>query len=502
MPAASSVLAAPEREFFARVAEVTYMNPFAPERMRILARLIGRAAARPGEAAVNALLPEMNSRIARLDAHGVATLERFHAEDRPLMRSVFLYQIYHRYLADFDRVTEEQLHGRNAAVPFAARMIADLAHRGFSDADALHYLASFFALRRAFYFIVKSLIGESASMQQLRFALWNNIFTNDLRAFDRALWARMEDFSTLLLGETGTGKGSAAAAMGRSGYIPFDRAQGRFVASFTETFIATNLSQFPETLIESELFGHRKGAFTGAVDNHRGLFARCSRYGALFLDEIGEISVPVQIKLLQVLQERTFVPVGSHEAQRFAGRVIAATNKPIAQLRVSGRFRDDFFYRLCSDVITLPTLRERLEEDSGELERLVKSQLARLTGEADPGDLELVLHTFKRLPRHYSWPGNVRELEQAVRRVLLTHHYSGDAGAALATSPAHVLAAEMHEGSLDARSLLGRYCRLLYEQLGTIEAVARRSGLDRRTVKKYIIAEEVAHAKDEAARAP
>jgi transcriptional regulator with GAF, ATPase, and Fis domain len=103
--------------------------------------------------------------------------------------------------------------------------------------------------------------------------------------------------------------------------------------SFTRGFVPLNLSQYPETLIESELFGHKKGAFTGAVEAHEGVFSRCSPHGEIFLDEIGDVSTHLQIKLLQVLQERTFSPVGSHEKLRFRGRVIAATNQSLDALR-------------------------------------------------------------------------------------------------------------------------------------------------------------------------
>jgi transcriptional regulator with PAS, ATPase and Fis domain len=251
-------------------------------------------------------------------------------------------------------------------------------------------------------------------------------------------------------------------------------------------FVALNLSQFAETLIESELFGHRKGAFTGAVDHHEGVFARCSPHGAIFLDEIGDVSVPVQIKLLQVLQERTFSPVGGHERQRFRGRVIGATNKPLDALRRSRSFRDDFFYRLCSDVVTVPPLRQRIEEDPAELDDLVVLIVRRLTGEASPAVMDGIMAVLRASPAmRYSWPGNVRELEQAVRRIVLTRQYAGD-DRRLPMDLAGRLQAGVADGSLDAETLLAAYCRMLYERHRTYEEVARRTRLDRRTVKSYI----------------
>jgi len=371
-------------------------------------------------------------------------------------------------------------------VPFAKQLITQLLSRGFSEEESVRYFALFYQIMRAFYFISRALVGDSPSMKQLRLALWNNVFTYDVGLYDQHLWDRMEDFSTLLLGETGTGKGSAAAAIGRSGFIPFDNKKGRFTHNFMETFITINLSQYPETLIESELFGHCKGAFTGAIEDHKGLFERCSPYGALFLDEIGDITIPIQIKLLQVLQERTFIPVGSHSLKRFEGRVIAATNRSIEEIRRQGNFRDDFFYRLCSDVIAVPTLRQRIEESPSELEQMVNLLVTRMTGEDSSNLTDMILEALKRdLPPGYQWPGNVRELEQAIRRILLTQHYDGDV-AVTRPNVEEEFMGKIYAGSLKANELLNNYCNLLYKRFGTYQEVARRTGLDPRTVKKYL----------------
>ena len=289
----------------------------------------------------------------------------------------------------------------------------------------------------------------------------------------------------MLLGQTGTGKGLAASAIGRSGFIPFNEKKQSFEESFAKTFISINLSQFSEQLIESELFGHKKGSFTGAIESHSGIFTRCSPFGAIFIDEIGEVSIPIQIKLLQVLQERVFTPVGSHHTEKFRGRVIAATNQPLTALRSDGRFREDFYYRLCSDVIEVPSLYQRVKENPEEITLLLSFIVERIVGRKSPELVQEIGHTIEeKQPVNYSWPGNIRELEQCVRQILLNGVYKWQ----LTDSPEHGgLGAEVNHGNLSASELLGVYCRNLYNKLGTYEAVAKLSNLDRLTVKKYIV---------------
>ena len=484
---AGARLKASEREFFAALERVIYSNPFSDERAQLIRRLV------PGATSEELVLDQEALRRMvepRLRPYTDANeLQRLHAEDRRHVQIAFLYVCYHHHLPQIDDLIAREVARQEtpSTERIARSVMVELAQCGIDEDAASRYFAYFYQLRRAFHFIVRSLTGESEPMRQLRRALWDNVFTHDMLVYHESLSNQMEDFSTLLLGETGTGKGEAAAAIGRSGFIPYQRDKRRFADSFRDSFIAINLSQFPETLIESELFGHKKGSFTGAIDHHAGVFERCNAHGALFLDEIGEASAPVQIKLLRVLQDRTFTPLGSHEAQRFAGRVIAATNQPWAKLRAEGRFRDDFYYRLCSDVIQMPTLRERVAESPRELENLVRVVVTRIAGEQQDALVSIALEALHRdLPRDYAWPGNVRELEQAVRRILLTGRYTSDLGVAAANREQQ-FSDLVRTGQLSAKDLLGRYCAMLYRQLGSYAEVAARTGLDRRTARKYIV---------------
>jgi hypothetical protein len=478
---------AEDRAFFTKVKQAAFSNPFGEERKTIDLELTAMTAGTPNEEILATLMAKVEERIRTVLQKKKSGISGLSGEKTLLLQYGLLFSLFHTYCDSFDRLIEEQIRcgAKPCRVAFANTALQAFSDFGFTRTEALRYFALFFQMRRAFYFI-NGIAGQSRCIRDLRSSLWDNIFTRDIALYDHYLWDRMEDFSTMLLGETGTGKGLAAAAIGRSGFIPYNEKTGTFSESFTQAFISINLSQYPEQLIESELFGHRKGAFTGAVDTHEGILSRCSAHGAIFLDEIGDVDIPVQVKLLQVLQERHFSSVGSHQSERFQGRVIAATNKDINNLREQGEFREDFYYRLCSDIIEVPPLRRRLTEDPGEIDEILPFIVKRILGQAAADIVQKVkdfLHNYQ--PKDYAWPGNVRELEQCVRRILLKNCYDWPQRDLLNNAVSR-FAKGVDSGSMTAQELLSDYCRILYSRYGTYEAVAKVTQLDRRTVKKHI----------------
>ncbi|WP_035277511.1 sigma 54-interacting transcriptional regulator [Desulforegula conservatrix] len=474
-----------ERKYFEMIWTAGMTNPFSDERKKIDFAIAGAFPDVSHQEMIARLVGELAERLDKLEKEGRGHIRSYEGEDRRLLHTAFLFELFYRFRKRIDSMIQDQIKAGNkpVKVSFAAEAMELMAKRGIERGNLFEMA---FQLRRAYFFIDRALVGRSPSMKLLRKSLWNNVFTHKLHLYDKYLWNRMEDFSTILLGETGTGKGTAAMAIGRSGFIPFDAENARFVNSFTDTFTSLNLSQFPETIIESELFGHKKGSFTGAVEDYKGFLARCSPYGAIFLDEIGDVSAHVQIKLLNVLQEREFYPVGSHESIRFHGRVIAATNRSLEKLRESG-FREDFYYRLCSDQITMPALRERIRENPSELDDLLSHTINRLVGSPSPELFEMSKNVIMdRLGPNYSWPGNVRELEQCVRRIILTSSYEGHKPSGGPESTVSILKRGVEEGTLTATDLLSGYCAGLYEVSRTYGDVARKTGLDWRTVKKYV----------------
>ncbi|HEX6626097.1 MAG TPA: sigma-54 dependent transcriptional regulator [Pyrinomonadaceae bacterium] len=205
--------------------------------------------------------------------------------------------------------------------------------------------------------------------------------------------------TVLITGESGTGKEMVARAI-------HDRSPRT-----DKPFMPINCGAFTETLLESELFGYVRGAFTGATANRKGLF-EASDKGTIFLDEIGEMSPTMQVKLLRVLQERKVRPVGAHEETAVDARVIAATNRDLAQMVKQGAFREDLYYRISVIPIELPPLREKREDIADLVSHFVEKYCAQ-TGRA-----LRVSERAMELLEGYAWPGNVRELEHTIERAV------------------------------------------------------------------------------------
>ena len=231
---------------------------------------------------------------------------------------------------------------------------------------------------------VKNIIGRSDKMQ----AVYQMIETV----------AEVQS-TVLVTGESGTGKELVARAIHDLSL----RAE--------KPFISINCGAFTETLLESELFGYVKGSFTGANTNRKGLFEAADK-GTIFLDEIGEMSSAMQVKLLRVLQERKVRPVGAHEEFAFDARIIAATNRNLKQMADDGTFREDLFYRISVIPISLPSLRERSEDIAELTEHFIKKFCDQTGREVSISEKAL------QLLENYAWHGNVRELEHTIERAV------------------------------------------------------------------------------------
>jgi two-component system NtrC family response regulator len=215
---------------------------------------------------------------------------------------------------------------------------------------------------------------------------------------ETALRVASSEATVLITGESGTGK----EVLARLVHQHSPRREGPMVA--------VNCTAIPDTLIESELFGHVKGAFTGAISNRKGRFQTASQ-GTLFLDEIGELKMDMQAKLLRAIQEREVMPVGSDRTEKADVRIIAATNKDLSEEVARGNFREDLFYRLSVIPLHLPPLRERREDIPALANHFLKKLAApRSVKFSDKAML---------LMKTYDWPGNIRELQNSVERSLI-----------------------------------------------------------------------------------
>jgi DNA-binding NtrC family response regulator len=293
------------------------------------------------------------------------------------------------------------------------------------------------------------------------------------------------DYTVLIEGESGTGKELIARAV--------------HAASDYGPFVPVNCAAIPDTLIESELFGHSRGAFSGATRDREGRFSAADG-GTLFLDEIGEMSPAAQAKLLRVLEDGEFAPVGETTLRHVDVRIVTATNRDLGAMAEHGRFRPDLFYRLHQVPIRLPSLRERVE-DIPQLAEHFLLRAARRLGRAIDGFSPAAM---RRLCE-YQWPGNVRELENAIERAALLHTGAGSIGIADLPQPIlgvvaraepaspdkRAMLVDLPDAGLDLRELLVRVELQLIEQAlarcnGNKSRAARLLGLNRTTLTEKL----------------
>jgi len=295
----------------------------------------------------------------------------------------------------------------------------------------------------------RNIIGHSRAMQEV---------------FDLIAQVAETKTNVLVAGESGTGKELVARAI----HEQSDRA--------SENFVAINCGAIPENLLESELFGHVKGAFTGAVQNKEGLFETATG-GTLFLDEIGELSQPLQVKLLRALQEKSIRRVGDTVDREIDARIVSATNRRLEEEVAEGRFREDVYYRLNVIQLTLPPLRERKEDIPLLAQHFIRRFAVELGKEVEGMDAE----AFDQLDA-YGFPGNVRELENLIERAVALARGPVIGPDLLPptvkSAPAQAATPRISQEGVDLESLVADYERSLLE-----EALVQSGGVKKQAAR-------------------
>ena len=481
------------------ISEINYINPFTTARVELEKKILKLDFVFQGKVWNNTL--SSDSRINQKRIASI-TFELLKIIDNRLKQGIYpeeqefeiyegfiVYYLFEKYRDEFTKIVDYESRDFSFYRHFSEDVDFFLHLPGKrqlpSNYNAPHLFSMFFQLYRAFYFIFKFLIGSSPVAAKLRADIWESLFTYNIKRYKRSLYSNMQDISTLITGPSGSGKEVVARAISYCAYIPFSKSKMSFAVNFEQQYSPLHLAAMSSNLIESELFGHKKGAFTGAVQDRAGHLEQISKYGTVFLDEIGEISPDIQVKLLRVLQYRIFQPIGDCVDKTFQGRIIAATNKDIPEAISQGTFRKDLYYRLCSDKIFTPSLEQLLDGSKDELFNMIVFVAEKII---DKDEVQLLANEAlswitKNLGLNYSWPGNFRELEQCVRNILIKGNYVPPE---IIEQTKNSIDDQIRNGALTADELLAKYCSVIYEKTGSYIETAKILKLDRRTVKSKI----------------
>ena len=497
------------------IGQIGYCNPFLPERLALERAALGGdfccadpVINLPPNADLRTIFPNFVALRERVEVlsetmrrkllSGTTPTER----ERRVYQNLAMYLLYNRHMSYLDTVATtpadcaKTSQSSAAWKDFQKDFAAYLQIPGLplpQHFEARHSFAVFFQIQRAFNQIFACIIGRSMPIARLRAAVWESIFTHDMGRYARAAYKSMGSIPTLITGSSGTGKELVARAIGMSRYIEFDETTSRFKVDPRSSLHSVNLSALSPTLIESELFGHRKGAFSGAIGDREGWLEVAGEQGTVFLDEIGELDLSIQVKLLRVLQSGTFSRVGDTEERTFAGKFVVATNRDLSQEIAAGRFREDLYYRLCADMIQTPTLREQIADCPDDLHCLAEFTARRvlvdLPEESKALAREAVDWIAVQMGSNYAWPGNIRELEQCVRNVMIRKSYTP-----VRQSPMPVggsahdrLARDVAGGRFTLEELIENYVSMVYAaEERHYGRASKRLNVDWRTLKQKL----------------
>ena len=496
---------AEERSQLRLLGELLFANPFGERRQELEKQLLGRRHIHRfrvwhslnGELSANLNLPGLEKLCDQLAERGLVlgsaasqALPDDLQEEWDLLVIYWLFSHYsgpmskNVYLAEDSEKESAKLY--DVFLRDYERLMLGVRRSHPSAYQPEQLFALYHQAHRAFNYIFDYIGGGTVAAASLRCAIWESIFSHDMKRYYRQLHARMNQLTTLITGESGTGKELAAQAIAYSQFIPFDANKRRFAYAYRDCFRAVHLAAIPPSLVESELFGHVKGAFTNAIRDREGRFEDSTSATCVFLDEIGDTPAEVQVKLLRLLQTREFSRLGDSSIRHFNGKVIAATNVDLSVKSAQGGFRQDLLFRLCADVIQTCPLRELLDGREEELRQLVLILVKRMLAadDAEAFAEEASDWIISHLGMDYPWPGNVRELEQCLRNLLLRGNYTPIVR--IEATPATDLGTQMADSGCSLAELTRGYLQALYRREGSVLAVAKASGLDRKTVRKYL----------------
>lgn len=496
------------------IASIGHTNPFLPERLELEKRALGKTfvkAQRVLQFRPDRSLPDLFPNIGPMRDVSERLLAKVRSKwlkgdelskrEWEIYEGVAYYLLYSRYMGTIHELPLGGFHVRQRADVVSQydaftkeyyELLEPFRQAGLHKIDCPTLFAGLFQIERAFYHIFRHVIGTSSVAAQLRASIWNSIFSHDMRRYMLVLYQQMRDVTTLITGPSGTGKELVAQSIAYSSFVAFDPKKRVFVDDYSQGFIGINLSAIPMALLESELFGHTKGAFTDARMERYGFLdpSVCPASGTLFLDEIGELPPHLQVKLLRVLQTRKFQRIGESKTRSFLGKVVLATNRNLASEMEKGTFREDFYYRICSDRIETPSLTQQLSEAPEDLELFVRfithSLLPNLPSESNRLAEQSLSWIRTKLGPSYAWPGNIRELEQCVRSIMIRGSYVplGSVPKPFPDTKLNEFLNAVRDVTLDRDNLVRSYVSLVYSKTQNFRKAGRILGVDWRTVKE------------------